>query len=364
MRCECASPRALSRSLSPVKLVAAKTFVQQICGNDLQNDVLTDFEVRMTVFPVMPFALTQVFFGTMSQPGSPECPPPDAEAMDSSPETDQGDTPKKGHKKKGDKKPIPEMKPRVDVQQWLQKENGRALKVKITDWKIDKTKERGQTQQIDHDDVATKVVGYQAPPPPGLLRVKAWEDGGMTRFAFHRRHFFSLLWYKVCVADGPLYVLNGQHGTETCRTMQQMRPAERKEWADWQEFCYVHILEYETPSSVRAKVAGLQQAGSQSVTWIPLSEALDNMLLYIEDQKREKEPQDFERFKTAVVQAAVNCAFLATESLQEPGHTVCVRVSHGGSARGLAHSMTLFSLAGLHIQALEGHLLPGVLLRP
>ena len=58
------------------------------------------------------------------------------------------------------------------------------------------------------------------------------------------------------------------------------------------------------------------------MTWIPLSEALANMLLYIEDQKREKELQDFERLKTALVQAAVNSAFLAPESLGEPGHTV------------------------------------------
>ena len=50
------------------------------------------------------------------------------------------------------------------------------------------------------------------------------------------------------------------------------------------------------------------------------------MLFYIEDQKREKEPQDFEQFKTAIVQAAVNSAFLAPELLEEPGHTVYVRV--------------------------------------
>ena len=79
----------------------------------------------------------------MSQPGSPECPPLDAEAMESSPGTDRGDTPKKGRKKKGDKKPIPEMKLTVDIQQWLRKENGKAVKVKIADVKIDKTKERG-----------------------------------------------------------------------------------------------------------------------------------------------------------------------------------------------------------------------------
>ena len=68
------------------------------------------------------------------------------------------------------------------------------------------------------------------------------------------------------------------------------------------------------------------------MTWIPLSEALDNMLLYIEDQKREKGPQYFERFKIAVVRAAVNSAFLAPELLEEAGHTVCIRVSHGFGA--------------------------------
>ena len=120
----------------------------------------------------------------MSQPGLPERRPPDAEAVESSPGTDQGDTPKKRRKKKGDKKPIPKIKLTVDVQQWLWKENGKAVKVKITDWKIDKTKERGQIQQIDHDDVAKKVAGYQALPPPGLMRVTAWEDSGMIRFAF------------------------------------------------------------------------------------------------------------------------------------------------------------------------------------
>ena len=186
----------------------------------------------------------------------------------------------------------------------------------------------------------------------------------MTRVAYNQRHFFCLLWYIICIADDSLYAPNGQHGTEKCRTIQQMQLGEGKDVEDWQEFCYVDILKYETPWGIRAKVAGLQQAGSQSVTWIPLSEAPDNMLLYIEDQKQEKEPQDFERFKIAVVQAAVNSAVLAPESLEDPGHTVCVCVSHGCSARGLAHSMSPFSLVGLDMQALEGHLLPGVLLRP
>ena len=185
----------------------------------------------------------------------------------------------------------------------------------------------------------------------------------MTPFAFDRRCFFSLLQYMICFADGSLYILNGQHGTETCRKTQELRLVEGKELEDWEVFCHADILKYDTPWRIRAKVAGLQQAGSQSVTWIPLSEALDNMLLYIEDQKREKEPQDFERFKIAVVQAAVNSAFLAPEALQEAGHTVCIHVLHGYSARGLAHSMTLFSLGGLDIQELEGHLLPRVLLR-
>ena len=56
MRCQCASPRALSRSLSPLELVAAKTVVQQICKNDLQNGFSIDFGVQMTVFRVIPLA--------------------------------------------------------------------------------------------------------------------------------------------------------------------------------------------------------------------------------------------------------------------------------------------------------------------
>ena len=80
----------------------------------------------------------------MRQQGSPEGRPPDAEGVESSPWTDQGDTPKKGRKKKEQKKPIPEMKVTVDIQQWLQKENGKAVKMKLTDLQIDKTKQRGQ----------------------------------------------------------------------------------------------------------------------------------------------------------------------------------------------------------------------------
>ena len=62
MPCECARPRALSRSLSPVELVAAKTVVQQICANDLQIGGSTDFGVQMTVFCVMPFALFRLIW--------------------------------------------------------------------------------------------------------------------------------------------------------------------------------------------------------------------------------------------------------------------------------------------------------------
>ena len=191
MRCECARPGALSRSLSPLELVTAKTVVEQICESDLQITVSTNFRVQMTVFHVMPSALFRYFFGLMSQPGSPECPELDAEAMESSSGTDQGDTPKKGRKKKAEKKPIPEMKLTVEVQQWLQKGNGKSVKVKITDLQIGKTKERGQVRSINYNDVAKKVAGYQALPPPGPLRVTAWEDSGMTRFALDRRHFVS-----------------------------------------------------------------------------------------------------------------------------------------------------------------------------
>ena len=121
--------------------------------------------------------------------------------------------------------------------------------------------------------------------------------------------------------------------------------AEGKELEDWQEYCYVDVLKYETPWRILPKVAGLQQAGSQSVTWIPLSEALDNMLLYIEDQNREKVPQNFERFKTAVVQAAVNSVFLALESFKGTrAHSMFSCVTLSQCARPRALHDTVFCL--------------------
>ena len=64
MRCECASPRALSRLLSPVELVTAKTVVEQICEKDLQYTVLTDFRVQMMVFQDMPPAVFRYFWAS------------------------------------------------------------------------------------------------------------------------------------------------------------------------------------------------------------------------------------------------------------------------------------------------------------
>ena len=139
----------------------------------------------------------------MSEPGSPERPAPDAEAMESSPGTDQGDTPKKGRKKKGEKKPIPKMKLTVDVQQWLRQENGKAVKVKIAELKIDKTRERGQIRSINYDDVARKVTGYQALPPAGPLRVTAWEDRKISALHPSTKQKFSI---KLADESPPLIV--------------------------------------------------------------------------------------------------------------------------------------------------------------
>ena len=140
-----------------------------------------------------------------------------------------------------------------------------------------------------------------------------------------------------------------------------MRLAEDQELEDGQEYCYVDILKYKTPSRIGAKVAGLQQSGSQSVTSIPLSEELHNMLFCAEDQKRDKEPQDFDRFKTAIVQAAANPLFVAPESWEDPGQTVCVGGSHSLAVREvcIAH---FFFLGGSN-QAVTGCPLLGILLR-
>ena len=58
------------------------------------------------------------------------------------------------------------------------------MKIKITDLKMDNTEERGQIQQMGHNDVAKNVAGYQVLPQPGSLRVTAWEDSGMTPLGF------------------------------------------------------------------------------------------------------------------------------------------------------------------------------------
>ena len=78
------------------------------------------------------------------------------------------------------------------------------------------------------------------------------------------------------------------------------------------------------------------------MTWIPLSEALQNMLLYVEDHRREKKAQDFDRLKTAVVQAAAKSAFVAPENGEEQWHTVCVAASLNRNTRGLAHCIAHF----------------------
>ena len=101
----------------------------------------------------------------------------------------------------------------------------------------------------------------------------------------------------------------------------------------------------------------------QPVTWNPLSEVLHNTIMYVGDHKRQEEPQDFSRFKTAVVQAAANSAFVAPGSSEEAGRTVCVSASPHRSVRGLALCTAhLFFLEG-SIQAMQGHPLPGILLQ-
>ena len=82
-------------------------------------------KAEMDVFCVMPLSPLYVIFGTMHQQEWPQQRPLGEEAVESSPRTDKGDTPKKGQKKKGEEKPIPEMKLTVDKQWSLRKENGK-----------------------------------------------------------------------------------------------------------------------------------------------------------------------------------------------------------------------------------------------
>ena len=135
--------------------------------------------------------------------------------------------------------------------------------MKLTVFQIDKTKERGQIGLINYEDRTKKVAGCQSFPPPGALRVTALKDSGMTRSAFLYKSdnilLSAVLCYMVCTVDGSLHVLNGQHGTETCLKLQNMRLADNQELEDWQECCYVDILKHEMPGRVQTKVAGVWQ---------------------------------------------------------------------------------------------------------
>ena len=119
-----------------------------------------------------------------------------------------------------------------------------------------------------------------------------------------------------------------------------MQLAEGKEMEDLQEFCYVDVLKYKTPLRIRAKGAGLQQAGSQSVTGIPLSEALDSMLVYIEDQKQGKESQDFDGSKLMYSRPPSTLRFLHPSLWR--AHSMCSCVTPSQCARPRALHATVF----------------------
>ena len=72
------------------------------------------------------------------------------------------------------------------------------MKMKFTDLKIDKGKERGQIQHISCHNIAKKVAGSLASPPQGPLHVTAWEDSSMNRSAYlHNVNNISAVCYAV-----------------------------------------------------------------------------------------------------------------------------------------------------------------------
>ena len=187
-----------------------------------------------------------------------------------------------------------------------------------------------------------QLLSEQAPLPPGLLHITACEDRGMTCCAFlHKADNISSPCYAVLQNLRCSWLnLRSERATLDRDVLEdsEMRLADGQELEDWQGYAYIDILKYESLWTIRANVAGLQQSGSHSVKWIPLSDVLHNMLQYAEDQKRAKEPQDFDRVKSAVVQGPANLAYVTPVNLEEPGQTLCVGASRKFSAQGLAHS--------------------------
>ena len=126
-----------------------------------------------------------------------------------------------------------------------------------------------------------------------------------------------------------------------------IREKRRTAWLDlqqWHTVCIADILKPTTPWAFRAKLAGQAQGSAQDVEPIPLYEAADNLIRWVEDQRWEGLPDTYSNLKIAIVDAVQMSALVPTAELKQPGQLVCplIVVSVLFVARGLAHNVVTF----------------------
>ena len=112
----------------------------------------------------------------------------------------------------------------------------------------------------------------------------------------------------------------------------------------WHTTCIADILKPMTLWAFRAKLVGQAQGSAQDVEPIPLYEAADHLIRYVEDQRRRGLADTYSNLKIAIVDAVQMSALVPTAELKQPGQFVCslIIVSMLFLARGLGHNIVTF----------------------
>ena len=145
-------------------------------------------------------------------------------------------------------------------------------------------------------------------------------------------------------ADGDYWCVSGQHSVEAIAKIREKRRTACLDLQQWHTVCIANILKPTTPWAFRAKLAGQAQGSAQEVEPIPLYEAADNLIRWVEDQRRRGLPDTYSNLKIAIVDAVQMSALVPTAELKQPGQFVCslIVASVLFVARGLAHNVVTF----------------------
>ena len=146
----------------------------------------------------------------------------------------------------------------------------------------------------------------------------------------------------ICRPQLLVCIWTAQRGSD-CKDSKKRRTA-CLDLQQWHTTCIADILKPTTPWAFRAKLAGQAQGSAQDVEPIPLSEAADNLIRCVEDQRRRGLADTYSNLKIAIVDAVQMSALVPTAELNQPGQFVCsfIFVSMLFVARGLAHNVVTF----------------------